>query len=157
MKQSRSISNVKPVTMNLVQQIVKWEHPRHQRFLLVFRITLGLILLLKGAIFLRNVEYIDSLLLHSRFRLGESFWVYYIGFAHLLGGIFIIIGLLTRVAVLTQVPVLAGAVFFINPHEGAYMNGEFLLSLFVLCLLFYFLAKGPGEFSIDAYLNDHFL
>jgi uncharacterized membrane protein YphA (DoxX/SURF4 family) len=144
--------------MNVVQQIIKWEQPRHKVLFLTLRVTLGLIIVLKGIIFIRNFEYLNSLLRHSSFRLGISFWVYYIGFAHLLGGIFIIMGLLTRVAVLLQVPVLAGAVFFINHWENVFSrNGEFILSLLVLCMLFYFLAKGSGEVSVDRYLKNHLL
>jgi len=96
------------------------------------------------------------LLRPSTFSAGISFWVYYIVFAHLVGGIFIIVGLLTRAAVLIQVPVLAGAALFINPGEhGFALNGEFALSLLVLCMLFYFLFKGPGEISMDNYLRNH--
>ena len=142
--------------MNLVQQIAKWEHPRHKILVLVLRVILGLIITFKGIVFINNFEYLDSLLRHSTFSAGISFWLYYIVFAHLLGGIFIIVGLLTRVAVLIQVPVLAGAVFFINPWEhGFALNGEFALSLLVLCMLLYFLIMGPGEISMENYLKNH--
>ena len=144
--------------MNFVQQIRRWEYARHKTIFFVVRVILGLTLILKGIIFQQNFNRLDLLLHHSAFHLGSSFWVYYIGFAHLLGGILIIIGLLTRLAVLAQVPVVAGAVFFINPYVGGCMlNNGFLFSLIVLLLLFYFLAKGPGGFSMDAYLEEHFM
>ena len=142
--------------MSLVQQIIKWEHPRHKTLILVLRVILGIIITFKGIVFINNFEYLDLLLRHSTFSAGTSFWIYYIVFAHLLGGIFITVGLLTRAAILIQVPVLAGAVFFINPGEhGFSLNGEFAISLLVLCLLLYFLFKGPGEISMDNYLVNH--
>ena len=144
--------------MNVVQQILRWEQPRHKVLFLVLRVILGSIIVIKGIIFLRNIEYLDTLLKHSIFRWDMSFWVYYIAFAHLLGGIFIIMGLLTRVAVLLQVPMLAGAVFCINHWDCILLaNGECILSLFVLAMLFYFLAKGSGEISVDRYLKNHLL
>jgi uncharacterized membrane protein YphA (DoxX/SURF4 family) len=142
--------------MNLVQQIIKWEHPRHKILVLVLRVILGIIITFKGVVLINNFEYLDSLLRHRTPGAGISFWIYYIVFAHLLGGIFIIVGLVTRVATLIQVPILAAAVFFINPGEhGFVLNGEFALSLLVLCMLFYFLFKGAGEISMDNYLKNH--
>jgi uncharacterized membrane protein YphA (DoxX/SURF4 family) len=142
--------------MNLVNKILRWEHPRHQLLVLITRVVLGIIITLKGIIFISNIEYLDSLLQHSTFSAGVSFWIYYIVVAHLLGGVFIIAGLLTRVAMLVLLPVLAGAVFFVNPGEhGLVLNGELVLSLLVFCMLFYFLFKGPGEISMDNYLRNH--
>jgi uncharacterized membrane protein YphA (DoxX/SURF4 family) len=142
--------------MNPVHKILRWEHPRHQLLVLITRVVLGIIITLKGIIFISNIEYLDSLLQYSTFSAGVSFWIYYIVVAHLLGGVFIIVGLLTRVAMLVLLPVLAGAVFFLNPGEhGLVLNGELVLSLLVFCMLFYFLFKGPGEISMDNYLRNH--
>ena len=52
--------------------------------------------------------------------IGESMQIspfvvaHYVVVAHLLGGFLIAIGLLTRVAVVSQIPVLLGAVFIVN-------------------------------------------
>lgn len=60
--------------------------------------------------------------------------------AHLCGGAFLAIGLLTRLSALLQIPVLAGAVFLIHWHEGLFSLGQSLefssLVLFLLILLF---------------------
>ena len=143
--------------MNLTHKILKWEHPRHKILVLVFRVALGIIITLKGIIFLSDLTFLDSLLLHSTLHgFAESFWTWYIALANLLCGIFIITGLFTRVAIIMQIPVLMGAVLFINPGEHAFhLNGELALSLVVLCKLFYFLLKGPGEISMDNYLRNH--
>ena len=143
--------------MNLTHKILNREHAGNNILVLVFRVALGIIITLKGIIFLGNLTFLDSLLLHSTLhRFAESFWTWYISLANLLCGIFIITGLFTRVATIMQIPVLMGAVLFINPGEPAFhLNGEFALSLVVLCMLFYFLLKGPGEISMDNYLRNH--
>lgn len=142
--------------MNTLKHITTWEARRHSMIILLLRVMLGIVITFKGIIFLTNLNYLDTLLRLSTLRISESFWVYYIAVSSLVSGIFIITGLFTRLATLMQIPVLIGAVLFINPGEGVFsINGEFLLSLFVLCLLFYFFIKGAGEISMEHYLKDH--
>ena len=143
--------------MNLTHKIHKWEHPRHKILVFVFRVALGIIITFKGIIFLSNLTFLHSLLRHSTlYRFAEWFWTGYIALSNLLCGIFIITGLFTRVAIIMQIPVLMGAVLFINPGEHTFdLNFELALSLVVLCMLFYFLLKGPGEISMDNYLRNH--
>jgi len=143
--------------MNLVHKIHNWEQPKHDTLTLVFRVILGIIITFKGITFLSNLTFLDALLRHSSlYRFAESFWVWYIALASLLCGIFIVTGLFTRAAIIFQMPILIGAVLFINPGEHSFaINGEFVLSLVILSMLFYFLFKGPGEISMDNYLRDH--
>lgn len=143
--------------MNLAHKIHQWEQAKHQAFVLVFRVILGIAITIKGIFFLNNITVLDFLHPHSTlYRFAESFWVWYIALTSLLCGIFIITGLFTRVAIIFQIPVLIGAVLFINPGEHSFvLNGEFVLSLVILSMLFYFLFKGPGEISMDNYLRNH--
>lgn len=123
---------------------------------LILRVVLGIIITFKGILFLTNMDYLNTLLQQSTFHISESFWVYYIAVSSLVSGIFIITGLFTKWATLMQIPVLIGAVFFINPGDGGFsLNGEFILSLFVLGMLCYFFIKGAGEISMEHYLKDH--
>ncbi|PZR25509.1 MAG: hypothetical protein DI535_17625 [Citrobacter freundii] len=65
-------------------------------------------------------------------------------------------GLLTRFAILLQLSVLLGAVFYINPGEGGdIINGESILSIIVLLSLIYFLVKGAGKISMDGFSREH--
>jgi uncharacterized membrane protein YphA (DoxX/SURF4 family) len=66
----------------------------------------------------------------------------------------IILGLFTRVAVIIQLPVLIGAVFFVNAGHG-FMNvdSQLGLSILVLLLLFFFLLEGGGPYSLDRYVK----
>lgn len=143
--------------MNVVHKIHNWEQTRHNTLVLIARVILGIVITFKGIVFISNLVFLDSLIRHSRLSwFAENFWVWYIAITSLLCGIFIITGLFTRVATSLQIPVLAGAVLFINPGELAFsINGEFILSLVVLSMLLYFLVKGAGEISMDNYLRNH--
>lgn len=143
--------------MNIVNKIQEPALAKHDIAVLILRVALGIIITLKGLIFLNNLALLHSLIQKSYLsNFGESFWIYYVALTSLLCGIFIIMGLFARIAALLQIPVLIGAVLFINPGDhGFVFNGELILSFFVLVMLFYFLFKGPGLVSMDNYLLHH--
>ena len=95
----------------------------------------------------------------SRFRAGSHWLALYTGWAHLFGGVMIILGLLTRVAVVIQLPILIGAVFYINGIGGGIFTVDANLwpSIAVLALLLFFLVAGGGPFSMDSYLKKKLL
>lgn len=143
--------------MNITQRIHYW-NDAHPVLHLVIRVLLGVILLLKGIYFISHSEQLEQMLLESRFSAWKVFLVSYIPFAHIFGGIFIIIGLLTRLAVLLQLPVLIGAVFFVHAGLSSFSTTtDLILSVVVLLLLLYFIIYGNGEYSMDDYLKKHLL
>jgi len=82
-----------------------------------------------------------------------SFILDYVIFAHLCGGAFLAIGLLTRLSAFIQIPVLLGAVFFIHWQEGIITLGQSLeYSSLVLVLLILIFIYGPGRLSLDYYI-----
>ena len=82
----------------------------------------------------------------------------FVCWVHILGGTFIILGLLTRIAVWAQIPIIVGAIFFINLNNGMpYSFPELLLSVFVLILLILFALAGGGKISMDQYAKKHLL
>ena len=144
--------------MGITTRIHQWGHTHQSFLLLIARIVLGLILLFKGIFFISNAQHLKELILQSHFAAGVGFLTAYITFAHLFGGVFIILGLLTRISVLLQIPILIGAIFFILPQQGMINTGsDFILSLIFLLLLIYILIKGSGEISMEAYLKKHLL
>lgn len=144
--------------MNIVQRIDNWNHSHPYLLQTILRIILGLVLLQKGISFLSNSEHLRELILQSRFKSWVTFLASYIVFAHLLGGTLIVIGLLTRIVIILQLPILAGAMLFVNPLQGSFsINFELFLSIVVFALLIYFLIKGPGDLSMDTYLKTHLL
>lgn len=76
--------------------------------------------------------------------------------AHLAGGILISLGLITRWAVVFQIPILIGAVILTGKQSGMFdFYSQFWLSLLVLALLVLFLVYGSGPFSVDEHLRKH--
>jgi putative oxidoreductase len=142
--------------MGIATRIQHWSHTHQSLLQLFIRVILGVILLLKGIYFISNSQQLKELILNSRFATGVSFIAGYTIFAHLLGGVLIIIGLFTRIAAIFQIPVLLGALFFILPRNGFIDFGsELILTIVVLILLIYVLVKGSGEISMEDYLKKH--
>lgn len=143
--------------MNMLQRIDRWGERHHPRWLDVVRIMLGLFLMYVGVLFVNNIDALTAIIKESRFLAMVSFGIaHYIVFAHLAGGLLIALGLLTRVAVLANIPVLLGAVFFVHSPTNLFdvypMSG---LSILVLFLLVLFMIEGSGPISVDAYMRNH--
>lgn len=144
--------------MGIVQRMNSITHANQPYLILILRVALGLLLLFKGLSFISNSEQLESMIKASRFTAGTTFLVTYICFAHLFGGTFIVIGLLTRWVILLQLPILLGAVMFFNRSSDLFAIGsEFGFSLIVLILLVFFLYEGGGQISMDRYLKKHLL
>ena len=116
-----------------------------------FRALLGLLLFVKGIYFVFNNQHLGELIQHSQFNFNTNFLAYFISISHLLGGAFITLGLLTRIAIILQLPVLVAAVIFNMTSETFGSTSELFLALLILILLVYYLIKGPGTISMDAY------
>lgn len=117
----------------------------------LLRMFLGAVLILKGFYFMRHMDELLGLI-----GLRETLWIaglfaHYIVIAHMLGGAFVVMGLITRVSVAVQLPILGGAVAIIYRMEGA-AGANFQLTAFVFLLLLMFLFYGGGRLSVDEYL-----
>jgi len=136
--------------MNLIERIEHWGDAHHPRWIDFVRISLGLVIFAKGVSFIMDRDSVASLIEQTHFQLSIWSAVHYVVFAHIVGGIFIILVLRTRLAVASQIPILVGAVFFVNITKGfSFLNSEFWLSLVVLMLLIYFFIVGSGPMSLD--------
>ena len=136
--------------MNIIQRLEVWGDSHHPKWVDIIRIGLGIFLCYKGIEFLGNMSVMLNLL--TRNMSFGSFTITmlgnYIAFAHLLGGFLLILGLLTRFACLLQIPILIGAIIFIN-SSGDILKpfSQLALSILVLLLLIYFLIVGNGPWS----------
>ena len=143
--------------MNWIQRIETWGDRHHPKWLDILRILLGLIITWRGVVFVSNTQDLQQLIAESRFE-QVSFWLaHYVAFAHLVGGILIVVGLITRIAVIFQIPILLGAVLFFNTKSGIFTENstEWWFSMLVLFLLIFFLVEGSGPWSIDEYMRKH--
>lgn len=78
----------------------------------------------------------------------------WIAISHLLGGLMLFLGLLTRLGALIQLPVVIYAVLFIHAKQGLMMGGQsFELATMTLALLLIVLIYGAGPLSLDAKLG----
>ena len=142
--------------MNVLNRIENWGDTHHPAWTDALRIMLGIILVLKGISFISDTAYLTQLVGGLHFSLWPVMIVHYVAFAHLMGGFLIALGCLTRLMVGLQLPILVGALFFVNIRQGfSPMNSELWLSVIVLLLLLWFLVIGSGRFSMDEYVKQH--
>jgi putative oxidoreductase len=135
--------------MNVVQRVEHWGDTHHPQWLDIVRILLGAFLCYKGVDFLMNMAQMLDLLTNkmSFGSFSTMLMSNYVAFAHILGGILLILGVLTRFACIIQIPILLGAVFFLNTALYRPFS-EVLLSIVVLLLLIVFLIVGNGPIQL---------
>jgi len=141
--------------MNQLQRLEHWGEAHHPKYVDILRMGLGVFLIFKGVEFAGNMSMIPELLSDqvpfSSFML--ILLSHYIIFAHIMGGFLVATGLLTRMACIIQIPILLGAVIFIDWDVMGHFSG-LLLSLVVLALLVYFLIIGSGPWSLDKAMEE---
>jgi putative oxidoreductase len=149
--------NQKEAFMSVLNKIGVWGDSHHPRILDLIRMLLGLLLVIKGTDFLNNAAYLRDLVIENQAirRSPETITaiIYYVTYVHLVGGALIFLGLFTRLAAIFQLPIVLGAVFFVN-IMNSYVNSELWLSILVLALLVLFMIIGSGPLSLDRFLSD---
>lgn len=140
--------------MGTLQQIHNWSLVHHPRWLVVIRVALGLLLIYKGISFMFNSINAYQLLNNTVFSSSADAIIIVITWAHLLGGFLIIIGLLTRWAVLLQIPILLAAIIIMANQYGIFASGaELPFTVIIFVLLVFFLVEGGGPLSLDNYFR----
>ena len=114
------------------------------------RIVLGLFLFVKGALFLEHTSDVFQIFSAEQDILSAGKAHLLTSAVHMIGGLMIAFGMLTRLALLCQIPILIGALMIVNPQRGVNLgNTELIVSLLVTGLLIFFMIVGPGRYSID--------
>ena len=143
--------------MNILYKARNWGNAHHPKILDIIRMLLGLLLVVKGIQFLNNAAYLRYLIIENKaIRQSPEIitaLIYYTTYVHLVGGVLIFLGLFTRIAAVFQLPIVFGAVFFVNILLS-YVNAELWLSIIVLALLVLFIVIGSGPWSVDRLLSD---
>lgn len=140
--------------MSLSHQMNEWSSKHHPKWLVVLRVGLGLCLLIKGFEFIQNSVLLPSLLSQVSFVSGASWLSSFIPWVHILGGSLLLVGLFTRLSCIAQIPILVGAVFFVNAKQGMY-GSDLLFSIIILLLLVFFFIEGGGPLSMDNYFKNY--
>lgn len=116
------------------------------------RIVLGGLLFAKGYYFVENLSEIYDLI-EANLPVSPFIAAHYVVAAHLVGGLMLIFGLLTRIATAIQIPVLVGALAFVHAREavlGPQESFEYALLILILLLVFFF--YGGGKWSADHFI-----
>lgn len=133
--------------MKFIHEIILWFDKNTNLAYSLIRIFLGLALFIRGVILASDPAVITTLAGEDKIY----WWYSYITVAHIIGGISLAIGILTRFGSLFQIPVLFGAVFFVHLKQGLLSIGQSLeLSVLVLVLLIIHFIFGAGQLSIDS-------
>jgi putative oxidoreductase len=142
--------------MNRLLNLERWGDAHHPQWLDILRIFFGLFLCFKGIQLLNNIDDLQQLMTNklSFSSYGLVVLSHYIVFAHVIGGFFLAIGFLTRLASLIQIPILFGAIIFINSSGHVFRPfSELFLSIIVLLLLVCFLVVGSGPWSVNRFID----
>lgn len=137
--------------MGTIKSLNKWANAHTYFPLDLIRIALGVFILIKGAHFMNNMQDLIELFKPIKNLPGGMIWMHYVLPAHFIGGILIAFGLLTRWAIIAQLPILIGAVLInILGELHAY---NFITAFITLLLCVFFLFYGSGKHSADYYFK----
>lgn len=143
--------------MNALHKFFNWGDHHHPALLDCLRILLGIFLLLKGIAFMHNGTYLRDILVQQNsisFSTTElSIIIHYVTFIHMVGGLLIALGILTRLSCLLQLPVLIAALFMLDLFKSP-LNSDMWLTIITSFLLIMFIITGSGPLSLDRYLKD---
>lgn len=116
--------------------------------ILLLRIILGGALFIKGVDFIRNKVVLKQVIaetdLLEKFSVLESA----IPWIHILGGVLIIIGMYTRLAIFIQIPLVIGAIIVLyNTKNASFYSIEMIFAVIILIMLLVYLKFGDGFYS----------
>jgi uncharacterized membrane protein YphA (DoxX/SURF4 family) len=137
--------------MDNVKKMNKWANAHTYYSLDILRMGLGIFLILKGVSFITNSREFEDLIAPASNFLGGMLTFHYIASAHIMGGIMIVFGLLTRWAIIAQLPILLGAIL-IN-FIGEMNANNLFLATSVFGITLFFLFYGGGKHSADYYFK----
>ncbi|MGI9551157.1 MAG: DoxX family protein [Aurantibacter sp.] len=137
--------------MPTIKSLNKWANAHTYYPLDLLRVALGVFLFVKGVEFMSNPAQMAEVVRPFENMPGGMLIMHYLAPAHFVGGFLIVIGLLTRWAVLAQLPILIGAVLtnFLGEMNGT----NLILAGITLLVCLFFLFYGSGKHSADYYLK----
>ena len=118
---------------------------------LVLRVTLGAIFIMHAwlGLFVIGPEGMAQHFAEARIPL-RQLGAWYVILAHGLGGLCLVLGVLARWAALANVPIMAGALYFVHLKEGFFMgkDGGYEYPLLLLMATIAQALLGPGFFTL---------
>ncbi len=137
--------------MGQIKTLNKWANSHSYFSIDLLRIALGVFLFIKGVQFINNFNLLNELFTSAEKMFGGMLLLHLVIPAHLIGGLLIVFGLLTRWAIIVQIPLLIGAILINITGEMIALNLMLASITLVLCLFFLF--YGSGKHSADYYFK----
>lgn len=104
----------------------------------ILRVFTGSALLIKGIGFMVDMHNLYDLTAQT-VPFGNFMISHYIVSAHVVGGLFLMVGLLTRISAIVNIPIILGAILFVHFQQGLFSPTQGLeltvMLLIVLCVL----------------------
>ncbi len=119
------------------------------KWIVILRVVLGISLILKAFTFFNNKAELAKYFSEDSFLKNMVWLIDYVPWVHVVGGILILVGFFTRLASLVQIPILFGAVVFVNMKQGVGSGSDLPFSFLILVLVIAFSFVGGGYMSMD--------
>jgi uncharacterized membrane protein YphA (DoxX/SURF4 family) len=140
--------------MNAVQSLTSWADAHHPKWLDVLRVLLGVVLFMKGLSFIIDKEMTLQILHDNQFDFISVLLLHYVIIFQMAHSVLIAVGLITRIAIAAQFPIVLGAVVLIaTTGSFAPLDSDLWLAVILLFLLVFFFIYGPGPLSVDGALR----
>ncbi|ALJ04211.1 DoxX family protein [Pseudalgibacter alginicilyticus] len=137
--------------MVTIKSLNKWAN-KHSYLLIDFlRIAFGVFIFIKGISFMTNSLMLLQLFEPIKNWAGSMMAMHYVAPAHFIGGLLITSGLLTRWAIIAQLPILIGAIAINFVGEMNTTNLYIAIATILVCG--FFLVYGSGKHSLDYYFK----
>ena len=137
--------------MGRIKSLNKWANRHTYLPLDLLRIALGVFLFIKGISFMSDSQILLDLFKPVQNLTSGMLMVHYVAPVHIIGGILIAFGLLTRWVVIAQLPVLIGAILI--KFIGDMNTSNLLLATATFLICVFFLFYGSGKRSLDYYFK----
>lgn len=137
--------------MMTIKSLNKWANAHTYFPLDLLRIALGVFFFIKGIQFISETDILMQLIKPLQSYGGAMLAIHYVAPVHLVGGILIAFGLLTRWALAFQLPILLGAILinFVGPMDTILL----IEAVVVLLITIFFLFYGSGKHSLDYHMR----
>ena len=133
-----------------------WVDMHPDVFLDLVRMFLGVALFMKGVFFMMHRDYLLAVIDRAgTWSIFPITLAHYVIPAHLVGGILLALGVLTRAGALAQIPIMLMAVFYVYLPKMMAIEGreKFEFSALVLMLVCVVVAFGCGRWGLEHHLG----
>jgi putative oxidoreductase len=142
--------------MNTIGKIEQWGEQHHPKWIDIVRFLFGIGYFILGCYYIIHHREIRTMMQTGQVTLFSAFLGTYMILVQNVGGLLIATGLITRVAIIFQLPILLFAL--ISPeltHNILFIYSNLPFTIITTLLMLLFLVEGSGTISLDAMIRHH--